>query len=328
MLIYYHLNDHYPENIIPNTYETYERVKSILNRLNDDDNNTFVNMTVLKDLSEATKLYELLVDIDGLEYVNWLFHINETISTDVFRPKCSFKSPVPQDMKSRLSCYSFDSTTPVNGSTFKAAFMSAFCAYEAAKSIIKDQKVCYALSRPPGHHASREQLGGYCYFNNAFVAAKILYDKTKKKISILDVDYHHGNGTQELVYFDENYQYISIHEFDNEPWTGYTQENKGFRIYNLPIEKPITEDKYTEKLKLAILAIKDFNPGFLIVSFGADTYKGDPLISKGSGLSIEYYSLMGNIINQLNLKTLIVQEGGYNINALGSCVFNFLNSFK
>lgn len=225
--------------------------------------------------------------------------------------------------------YCFDSGTPLDNKTWLASSWSAACAYEAAKEVAQGKTTLnYALSRPPGHHASRDTYGGYCYFNNAAIAARYL--RKKGRVVILDIDFHHGNGTQEMFYGDDQVFVISIHGdprqyfpyfcgFSNESGSG-----KGLG-YNLNIILPERTNKsgYLRCLKKTVIpAIKRYEPDYFIISAGFDTYHLDPI--GNFGLQTEDFVDIGKELGRLKLPTNILQEGGYYTPDLGKNVKHLL----
>lgn len=239
--------------------------------------------------------------------------------------------PDPTNLK-HAGHYCFDSGTPLNNQTLTAASWSAACALEATELICSgENKVAYALSRPPGHHASQDQYGGYCYFNNAAISAKKL--KTLGKVVIVDIDFHHGNGTQEIFYQDPDVFVMSLH---GDPrnyfpyFLGYPSEtgkNEGLG-YNLNVIVPTgsTFDIYEKILTQQILpTIKAYQPQGLIISAGFDTYKLDPI--GDFQLDTPDYEKMGQLFKALDLPTVILQEGGYYTKDLGKNVLSFLKGF-
>lgn len=224
--------------------------------------------------------------------------------------------------------YKFDTYTPVGKGTFNTALVAANVTLQLAKELTKGERLAYALVRPPGHHATNSQMGGYCYFNNAAISAEHL-SKTGK-VAILDLDLHHGNGTQEFFYDRDDVLYVSIHADPKLKFpytTGFKAEvgvgdGKSFNL-NIPLPLGTGTNGYTLALEQALNRIRKFNPEYLIISFGLDTHELDPI--GGFRLPTGYYELMGFLISQLDLPTLIVQEGGYNLEVIGKASVNFLN---
>ncbi|KAG8685114.1 hypothetical protein FRC09_014950 [Ceratobasidium sp. 395] len=197
----------------------------------------------------------------------------------------------------------------------------------------------FALTRPPGHHAASAVCGGYCFFNNAAIAATFLQSKSaskgeneKCKVAILDIDYHHGNGTQEVFYKDPSVLYVSLHAEGDYPYfTGTTKEHGdgpgvGFN-FNFPLPQHVTGDEeYIATLKQAITGISEFSPKWLIVSLGVDTYKDDPICN--FRLTSECYIDIGREIGGLGLPTLFAMEGGYHLDTLGINVGSVLSGYE
>lgn len=254
----------------------------------------------------------------------------QTFYPSVFPQKGNAKAD-PTNIK-HAGFFCFDSGTPLNAQTWSAATWSGASSYEAMKYVYKKKSnVSYALSRPPGHHASEDSYGGYCYFNNAAICAKYL--RNKGKVVILDIDFHHGNGTQDIFYKDDKVFFISIHgdPRDYFPYFyGFQSETgigKGLG-YNLNVILPTgcQYPEYEKALKKTVMpAIKNFNPQYLIVSAGFDTYKLDP-IGKFQLETSDYFK-MGKLINTLKLPSVILQEGGYHTKDLGLNVVSFLKGF-
>lgn len=191
----------------------------------------------------------------------------------------------------------------------------------------KNENFCFSLMRPPGHHATRDEIGGFCYFNNIAIAvAKYLDENKNKKVAILDIDVHHGNGTQDIFLENVNVVYVSLHRygflFPFYPGTGrYNEEN----CFNYPLTEKTKEKDYLEELGKALERIKEFNPDLIAVSAGFDTYKNDPLA--GLELEIESYEKIGKMIKNLNLPCFSVLEGGYS-SKLGECIWSYLKGIE
>lgn len=227
--------------------------------------------------------------------------------------------------------YSFDLYTPMLKNIFKIAHESSSLAYELSEEILnKKIKVGYALCRPPGHHAEKARMGGYCYFNNSAIAAQNL--SSKGKVAILDVDFHHGNGTQNIFYDRGDVLTISIHADPNWKfpfYTGFSHETgidagEGKNI-NYPLPKGTGNYQYQKILELALDKIKKFSPKYLVIPLGLDTHRDDPI--GGFQLTTDYYQKMAKTISDLKIPILIIQEGGYNTALLGDNVVSFLKGF-
>ena len=237
----------------------------------------------------------------------------------------------PTKLVYQAGYYCFDAQTPIVQHTYEAALSSAYCALTGADMILSGESSAYALCRPPGHHAGRNIYGGYCYLNNAAIATTSL--RRKSKVAILDIDYHHGNGTQEIFYDSNQVLYISIHADPNCVYpffSGFADEHgvgagRGFN-HNFPLASHADEGQYLAVLDLTMDIIQQFAPGFLVVSLGADTFQEDPL--GDFDLLLESFSRIGKLLAQSLLPTLLIQEGGYNVEKMGGCVGNILEAFK
>lgn len=224
-----------------------------------------------------------------------------------------------------------DTYAPLTSGTYTSAVSAVNTALTGAKLVLGGQSVAYALCRPPGHHASIHSMGGYCYFNNTAIAANYL--ASHGRVAILDIDYHHGNGTQEVFYDTDEVLYVSIHARPQSSYpyiSGYRNERgrgKGFGFnINYPLDNEIEFSQYIEVLESTINDVENFAPDFLIISAGFDTYINDPI--GGLGLSLDNFCEIGQLLSNLNYPTLIIQEGGYDLDALGQISVNFLRSFN
>lgn len=216
--------------------------------------------------------------------------------------------------------YSFDTYTPVSNTTYEAAHGSVMAALTAASLVRRGERATYALCRPPGHHAERSRMGGYCYFNNAAIVANYL--STQGRVVVLDIDVHHGNGTQDIFYERQDVLVVSIHGDPDQlfPYFSGREDERGqgagegFTVnFSLPLQ---TEDRqYDNVLHQALHRIRSFKPSYLVVSVGFDAHKEDPI--GRFQLSTEYYYCMAHRISQLNTPSVLIQEGGYNVRTIG-----------
>lgn len=223
--------------------------------------------------------------------------------------------------------YQADGSCPIGEHTWHAAYWSAQSALGAADALIAGDRTSYAVCRPPGHHARRDAAGGFCYLNNAAIAAEHMKARFPK-IVILDTDMHHGQGIQEIFYDRSDVLYISIHGdttnfypvvsgFENERGEG---EGFGYNI-NMPMPHGSSEDDFFAKLDDALAAIKLFQPDAIILALGFDIYKNDPQAKVS--VSSEGFCRLSTHVRQLGLPTLVVQEGGYDLDALSENVQQF-----
>ncbi len=227
--------------------------------------------------------------------------------------------------------YTFDLTAPLTAGTYEAALASACCAMTAANMVLYGEPAAYALCRPPGHHAGRDFSGGYCYFNNTAIAAKIL--SVRGPVVALDIDCHHGNGTQDIFWEDERILTISLHcdpRVEYPYFVGFSDEvgaggGEGYNL-NIPLPPHTNGEWYLSALDLALDRIHLFNPWAMVIALGVDTYGGDP-IGKFA-LHTADYAAVAQRLKMLKLPTVLVQEGGYNLETLGQNVAAFLKPFS
>jgi acetoin utilization deacetylase AcuC-like enzyme len=190
-----------------------------------------------------------------------------------------------------------------------------------------------ALTRPPGHHAGRDFFGGYCFINNAAVAAQALLDAGARRVGILDVDYHHGNGTQGIFYERADVLTVSIHGdpfFEYPFYLGHADERgqgagEGFNI-NVPLARGTDFPRWRAALMTALQRVKDYGPDAVVVALGVDTFEGDPI--SHFKLKSEDYLQVGRDLSALGLPMVFTLEGGYAVGAMGVNVVNVLESFR
>ncbi|MCB0746990.1 MAG: histone deacetylase family protein, partial [Ignavibacteriae bacterium] len=226
----------------------------------------------------------------------------------------------PIDLPVRAGYYCLDTFTPLNQNAFLAARRAVDCVLTATDELLAGNNLTYALIRPPGHHAEHKAFGGFCYFNSNAIAAQYLVKHGK--VSILDIDYHHGNGSENIFYERSDVQTISIHGhpkfaypyfsgFEDEKGSG---EGEGFNI-NYALKEKIDGLEYRTYLKKAIQNIKDYKPRFLVLALGLDPAKGDP--TGTWSLSANDFEENGILLGKLKIPTVVVQEGGYKVRSLG-----------
>ena len=231
-----------------------------------------------------------------------------------------------------LGQYAYDCGTPIAEHTWETAYWNAQTALAAMAHVLSGSSPGFALCRPPGHHAGADYMGGYCYLNNVAIAAQYALDNGASRVAILDVDYHHGNGTQDIFYERSDVLTISLHA---DPKTDYpfywghadeTGSGKGAGAnINLSMPRGTAWPAYREQLARGIEAVANFKPDTLLVPYGADTFSDDPI--SFFDIKTEDYKKMGSDIAALGLPTFITMEGGYAIGSLGANVANFLSGF-
>ena len=235
----------------------------------------------------------------------------------------------PESLADQAGYYCFD-TTPIVEGTYQAAVAAARCALTSADLLLEGERAAYALCRPPGHHAERDLFGGYCYLNNAAIAAAYL--SRRGRVAILDIDYHHGNGTQDIFYDTDQLLFASIHADPDHQYPffwGRANERgegagHGFN-HNFPLPPGIDDDRYLQVLDKVLHLIREFAPAYLVISAGVDTFRDD--FWGDFDLSLEGFGRIGERIAKVNLPTLLVQEGGYGPDHIGTAVANLLQAF-
>jgi acetoin utilization deacetylase AcuC-like enzyme len=240
---------------------------------------------------------------------------------------------IPQTIDGKLSYYSFDAGTPITSGTWQAATAAVNVALTAQQHISQGASAAFALCRPPGHHAASDFYGGYCFFNNAAIAAQAFRDAGAARVAILDVDYHHGNGTQAIFYHRSDVLFLSLHGHPSQEYPyflGYEDEvgegeGEGYN-QNYPLVWGTDWQSYQSALDQAIQKVKSYSPDVVVVSLGVDTFEQDP-ISKFR-LKTEDYLKMGEAIASLTKPTLFVMEGGYAVDEIGINVVKVLSGFE
>lgn len=297
-----------PKEIYDDVKEDYsekpERIDSILKTLREKN---------IGEIIEATKFPD--EEIDALHhpaYREFLKTRSEKLSSDeILYP----------------SYFITDTYIAITPGTYTAAKSAVDTSLTATHLIMDGERLVYALTRPPGHHAEERSMGGYCFFNNAAIAANLLSEEGK--VAILDIDFHHGNGTQNMFYERDDVVYLSIHADPKVKYpykSGFVDEigrgrGEGFnRNYPLPLGTGDAE--YMQVLKHAIEDIQIYKPDYLVLSAGFDTFEFDPI--GGFRLTVPFYEEIGKEIKKLNIPTLVIQEGGYAIDALGDMAHSLL----
>jgi len=240
----------------------------------------------------------------------------------------------PNSLRGLLGYYAFGGGSPILEGTWTAAYWSAQCALTAVDLVLGGKRAAYALCRPPGHHAGRDLYGGFCYLNNAAIAARYVQAWLNKvsgtekqvpgtsKVAILDIDYHHGNGTQAIFYADPGVLYCSLHAHPDDDYPYYWGQagergqgaGEGFN-HNWPLPSGIDDTGYLAALAQALATIREYRPAALVVSAGLDIGAGDP--SGGFAVTPGGLREIGRRIAALGLPTVLMQEGGYKLDTLG-----------
>jgi len=238
----------------------------------------------------------------------------------------------PNFIEGLLGYYALAAETALTAGTWPAAYASAQVAITSAHEILAG-KNAFALCRPLGHHAAIDMYGGYCFLNNAAIAAQTLRDNGMKRVAIVDVDFHHGNGTQDIFYRRDDIMFASLHgdPMDAFPhFLGHADETGagegvGFN-HNYPMPPGTTFDVWRRALKDALEKVAAYQPDALVISLGVDTFETDPI--SFFKLKSEDFTTYGADIAAVNLPTLFVMEGGYDIAEIGLNTVNVLTGFE
>jgi len=241
----------------------------------------------------------------------------------------------PASWQHRAGYYAIDRDSPILAGTWTAAYWSAQAALTAAGLVRDGQRAAYALCRPPGHHASASQYGGYCYLNNAAIAARYLQGRGGARVAIVDIDYHHGNGTQEIFYADPTVLYCSLHADPDEEypyfWGSAVELGSGAGFgtnRNWLLPAGCDDAAYLVALDEALAVVQAFQPSHLVISAGFDVVRGDPVVTNGGfHVTLDGLAQISQRLAALSLPTVIVQEGGYQIDRLGEMAVRFLRQF-
>ncbi|MGE0079079.1 MAG: GNAT family N-acetyltransferase [Bacteroidales bacterium] len=267
---------------------------------------------------------KLILDVHDKGYFNYFKRVcqnmpkGKSVYPYVFPLRNAAKPP--KELSVRAGYYCFDTFTPINQNAFLAARNGVDCALTAADKILEGNRIAYVLTRPPGHHVEKAMFGGFSYFNNCAIVANYL--SKIGNVAILDIDFHHGNGQQQIFYDRNDVLTISIHghpSFAYPYFSGFNDETgnglgAGFNI-NFPLPENTDYKHYQIYINKSISIIKKFNPEFLIIALGLDTAKGDP--TGTWNFSFENFKSTGSKIAKLGLPTIIIQEGGYKNQSLG-----------
>ena len=230
--------------------------------------------------------------------------------------------PEPEAVGGQAGWWGLDSSNPIVGDTYVAARWSVDVALTTVDLVLGGETMAYGLCRPPGHHAAASMAGGYCFFNNAAIAAQAIVEATGERVAILDLDVHHGNGTQQIFWRREDVLYVSLHADPKRLYPfflGYADEvgegpGRGANL-NLPQPRRADDSTYLAALDRALARIAGEPGSILVVSLGFDTYRLDPI--GDLALTTECYAEMGRRVAALGRRLVILQEGGYHLGSLG-----------
>ncbi|PZQ48687.1 MAG: acetylpolyamine amidohydrolase [Micavibrio aeruginosavorus] len=313
-------------------YEKPDRALNILDSLASAD---FKN--VLRPLPHPLSHIERIHTAPYIEFLKtaameWQ---SEGYAGDVFATNFNIQHKIATPSKSiegKAGYFLSDLSVSLTTGTWEALAQSVDAALTALDHVMDGEQSAFALCRPPGHHATASTAGGYCFLNNAAIAAQTYLDKGFSKVAILDVDYHHGNGTQEIFYQRNDVLFCSLHAdptYEFPYFVGHaseTGEKEGIGFNrNYPMPSGTNWAPYSEALEDALNHINKYGADLLIVSLGVDTFKADP-ISSFSLETSDFYK-MGQSISKLAMPALFVMEGGYAVEDIGSNVLNSLQGY-
>jgi acetoin utilization deacetylase AcuC-like enzyme len=274
-----------------------------------------------------------LLDFLERAWGEWSEVHGDTDALPLCWPTRGLRHVQPDAIDGKLSYYSFDAGTPITAGTWDAITAAADVALTGADLVLGGERAVFALCRPPGHHASRDVYGGYCFLNNAAIAAQKLRDGGAARVGVLDIDYHHGNGTQTIFESRADVLFVSLHadprvEFPyflgHAEETGVGEGEGATR--NLPMPWGTGFDRWGDALDDACRWLHDHRVDALVVSLGLDTFDGDPI--SHFTLATSDYPAVGARIARLGLPTLFVLEGGYATHALGTNAVGVLAGFE
>lgn len=247
-------------------------------------------------------------------------------------PARRMRSVKPDNIGGKAGYYAFAAETTITGGTWSAAQSSCASAQSAQRAVAAGESAAFALCRPPGHHAAADLYGGYCFLNNAAVAAQMFLDDGARRVAVLDVDFHHGNGTQDIFYGRQDVFFASLHGQPQDAFpyfAGFADETgvgEGIGANaNFPLRPGCDFAAWSDALARALRRIHTFGAEALVVSLGVDTFKDDPI----SFFCLESADFLkvGQQIAGLGLPTVFLMEGGYAVEAIGLNTVNVLEGF-
>ena len=258
-------------------------------------------------------------------------YLGEAIPT--VQPVRGMQQRIPEHVEGKLGYYSMAIETSINAGTWEAAVISSQVALSAQSVLTDGERAAFALCRPPGHHAAADMYGGYCFFNNAAICAQAFLDQGAQRVAILDVDFHHGNGTQSIFYDRQDVMYLSLHGDPRHAFPhflGYADESgtgagAGFNC-NYPMPPGTDYPTWLKALEDACSKIAGYAPDALIVSLGVDTFERDPI--SFFKLKSDDFRDYGQYLAKLKVPALFIMEGGYAVEEIGINTVNVLIGFE
>ncbi|MDA0333244.1 MAG: histone deacetylase family protein [Proteobacteria bacterium] len=323
----------YGGELVP-PFECPERVDFILKRLSDKNFGTILDphpvvSSAVHKIHDAGYLAFLNTAWDEWQAAGFK---GEAMVT-VWQSRSMPATHIPDFIEGKLGYYCLAAETSISAGTAEAAWASLGVALAGTDHVLKGDRAAFALCRPPGHHASRDQYGGYCFINNAAAAAQHMRDQGLERVAILDVDFHHGNGTQAIFSAMGDELFLSLH---GDPMAAFphflghadetgTGAGTNYNVnYPMPAGTPYSE--WRQALDNALQRIRDFAPQGVVVSLGVDTFERDPI--SFFKLTSDDFTDMGGRISGLGLPTVFVMEGGYAVEEIGVNTVNVLMGFE
>lgn len=240
---------------------------------------------------------------------------------------------IPDHIEGKLGYYAMAAETSISAGTWEASLGAVNVALSGAELVNAGERAVFSLCRPPGHHAAMDMYGGYCFLNNAAIAAQYFIDNGAGRVAMLDVDFHHGNGTQDIFYKRNDVMYLSLHGDPRDAFphfSGYRDETgdgdgEGYNV-NYPLKPGSAYDRWGASLHDALVKIGGFGADVLVVSLGVDTFENDPI--SFFKLTSDDFLTYGGALAGLKMPTLFVMEGGYDIDEIGLNTVNVLQGFE
>ncbi|MCG6908609.1 MAG: histone deacetylase family protein [Deltaproteobacteria bacterium] len=314
-------------------FECPQRMDAIMQRIADVNLGDVIEPQAFG-LEPVTGIHtEAFVEFMRTAHDKWRERHGDSDALPICWPTRTLRQKCPKEIDGLLSYYSFDAGTPITAGTWGAITASVDVALTGADLIRRGESSVFSACRPPGHHASAEVYGGYCFFNNAAVAVQALIDGGAERVALLDIDYHHGNGSQAIFYDRDDVLYVSLHGDPRQEFPfflGYGDETgrgagRGFTC-NYPMPWGTEWKDYGEALDRGLARIRAFSPDILVVSLGVDTFEKDP-ISKFKLKSDRFQTVGEKIARETDRPCLFIMEGGYAVEEIGINVVNVLTGY-
>jgi acetoin utilization deacetylase AcuC-like enzyme len=314
-------------------FETPQRVEYVLSRVKEAKLGDILPPEPLG-RSAAGRIHDAgLLDFIQTTHAEWQKRYGESYVIPTAWVAPGMRRKLPNKLRARLGYYCIDTSTAITAGSWTAASAAVDVAVTAQRLVAQGAPAAFALCRPPGHHAGSDFYGGYCFFNNAAIAAQAFIDGGAQRVAVLDVDFHHGNGTQEIFYRRNDVLFCSLHGHpeDEYPYfSGYQDEvgegaGEGYNA-NFPLRPGTAWAQYQPALSAALQRIESFGADALVISLGVDTFENDPISS--FKLKSADYLRMGEMIASARHPTLFVMEGGYAVEEIGLNTVNVLTGFE